>query len=930
MDYKATLNLPQTPFPMKANLPQREQELLQFWNDMQLYTALRQNAHGKAKYILHDGPPYANGRIHEGHVLNKILKDLVVKTKQMEGFDAVYVPGWDCHGLPIEHQVALELGSARATMSKAEIRRRCHAYAERFIDVQREEFKRLGIIGDWQHPYQTMSYTYEAAIVRELGKFLGNGGVYRGLKPVYWCASCVTALAEAEVEYEEHRSPSIYVAFPMLPEVGTKFSALQGKQVAILIWTTTPWTLLANLAVAFHPDLEYVAAEVGEQVYIVAKDLAEAVFAKLHLSADRILAEFKGKELEHLKARHPFLDQESVLVLGEHVTLEQGTGAVHTAPGHGQEDFEVGERYGLPVYNPVDDHGRFKPDTPLVAGQAVFAANETILAQMRSNGSLLFAETYVHPYPYCWRCKNPVIFRSTAQWFISMSVNDLRRRALEEIRRVEWLPPRGEHRIYDMISNRPDWCISRQRAWGVPITIVQCTDCEAFLLSQEVAEHVASLVEQHGADVWFERPVSELLPPDFQCEHCGSKNFRKEEDILDVWFDSGVSQAAVLETHADLRWPADMYLEGSDQHRGWFHSSLLTAVGTRHAAPYRTVLTHGFVVDGEGRKMSKSVGNVQDPQKVISRYGAEIFRLWVAHVDYREDVRLSQEILTRLTEAYRRIRNTCRFLLGNLYDFDPARDRVAYEDLPEIDRFMLHKLAVVTGRVRRAYQEYAYHVFYHTFHNFCAVDLSAFYLDVLKDRLYTLGTTSPERRAAQTVLYDVLMAMVRLMAPVLAFTAEELWRYIPGAQAMAPSVHLTGFDDVTAGRVDTALSERWERLLELRREVAKGLEPVRQSKIIGQSLDAHVELYVPDSWRDVVTAYADILDTLCIVSKVTVASGAPPAHAFASEAIPGLALVVHRAPGEKCERCWRYQEDVGSVAAHPTVCGRCGTCLQGT
>jgi isoleucyl-tRNA synthetase len=928
MDYKATLNLPQTPFPMKANLPQREQELLQWWDEMHLYTALRETAHGKPKYILHDGPPYANGRIHVGHVLNKILKDLVIKTKQMEGFDAVYVPGWDCHGLPIEHQVGLELGAARSTLSKAEIRRRCRAYAERFIDIQRQEFKRLGVLGAWEHPYMTMSYAYEAAIVRELGKFLGNGGVFRGLKPVYWCASCVTALAEAEVEYEEHRSPSVYVAFPMTPELGTRFPALQGKRVAILIWTTTPWTLLANLAVAFHPDLDYVAVEVGEQVYIVAKELAAGVFAKLRLPDYHVLAEFKGKELEYLKARHPFLDQESLLVLGPHVTLEQGTGAVHTAPGHGQEDFDIGERYGLPIYNPVDDHGRFKPGTPLVAGQQVFAANETIIAHLRANGSLLLAETYTHPYPYCWRCKNPVLFRSTAQWFISMTTNNLRQRALEEIQRVEWLPARGENRIYDMISNRPDWCISRQRAWGVPITVVQCSGCEAFLLSQDVAEHVASLMEQAGADVWFERSAAELLPPGFRCTHCGSTEFRKEEDILDVWFDSGVSHAAVLEARPELHWPADMYLEGSDQHRGWFHSSLLTAIGTRHVAPYRTVLTHGFVVDGEGRKMSKSVGNVEDPQKVISRFGAEIFRLWVAHVDYREDVRLSDEILLRLTEAYRRIRNTCRFLLGNLYDFDPARDRVAYEYLPEIDRFMLHKLAVMATRVRRAYREYAYHMFYHTFHNFCTVDLSAFYLDVLKDRLYTQGTNTPARRAAQTVLYDLLMAMVRLMAPVLAFTADELWRYIPGAQQLGPSVHLTTFDDAPAGHLDAELAEPWERLLELRREVAKGLELMRQAKLIGQSLDAHVELYVPESWHDLVTTYADMLDTLFIVSKVTVSTVEPPTGAFASETIAGLHMAVYKAPGTKCERCWRYQEDVGSAAAHPTVCGRCAACLQ--
>jgi isoleucyl-tRNA synthetase len=927
MDYKSTLNLPQTAFPMKANLPQREQELLKYWHEMDLYQALRRTAAGRHKYILHDGPPYANGHIHVGTALNKILKDIVVKTKQMAGANAVYVPGWDCHGLPIEHQVDLQLGAQRQTLSKTEIRRRCRAYAERFIDIQREEFKRLGVIGDWDHPYLTMAYGYEAAIVRELGKFLAYGSVYRGLKPVYWCASCVTALAEAEVEYETHVSPSIYVTFALPPEVGERLPALVGKDSALIAWTTTPWTLLANLAVALHPDLDYVAAEVGERVYVVAKELAAAVFAKLGLTPHRVLAEFKGRALEHLQARHPFLDQASLLVLGLHVTLEQGTGAVHTAPAHGQEDFEVGQQYGLPIDNPVDDHGQFKPDTPLVAGQDVFEANAAIIAHMRHNGSLLLAEDYTHTYPHCWRCKNPVIFRSTSQWFIAMEANDLRREALEAIRRVEWVPARGENRIADMIANRPDWCISRQRSWGVPITVLQCASCETFLLSQEVAEHVAGLMEQEGADVWFERPVADLTPPGLACPHCGGTTFRKEADILDVWFDSGVSHAAVLATRPELQWPADMYLEGSDQHRGWFHSSLLAAVGTRHAAPYRTVLTHGFVVDGEGRKMSKSLGNVVDPQQVIERYGAEILRLWVAHVDYREDVRLSEEILKRLTEAYRRIRNTSRFILGNLSDFAPDRDRVAYEALPEIDRLMLHKLAIMSARVQQAYQDYEYHVFYHTFHNFCAVDLGAFYLDVLKDRLYTLRADAPERRATQTVLYDLIVAMARLMAPVLAFTSEEIWSYIPGAQAVAPSVHLTTFDSMPAGRRDAALSERWERLLDLRREVAKALELARQAKRIGQSLEAHVVLYVPDSWQALVQSYADILDMLLIVSKVSLATTPPPADAVRSDAIAGLAVVVARAPGTKCERCWRFQEDVGQAETHPTVCGRCAAVM---
>jgi isoleucyl-tRNA synthetase len=927
MDYKSTLNLPKTAFPMKANLPQREQELLKYWHEMDLYQALRQTAAGRAKYILHDGPPYANGHIHVGTALNKILKDMVVKTKQMAGADAVYIPGWDCHGLPIEHQVDLQLGAKRQTLSKTEVRRHCRAYAERFIDIQREEFKRLGVIGDWDHPYLTMAYAYEAAIVQELGKFLANGGVYRGLKPVYWCASCVTALAEAEVEYETRVSPSIYVTFPLPPEAAQRLPELAGKDAALIAWTTTPWTLLANLAVTLHPELDYVAAEAGDRVYVVAQELAASVLAKLRLTPYRVLATFKGQALEHLEARHPFLDRASLLALGLHVTLEQGTGVVHTAPAHGQEDFEVGQRYGLPVDNPVDDHGRFKPDTPLVAGQHVFAANAPIIEHMRHNGSLLLAEDYTHTYPHCWRCKNPVIFRSTSQWFIAMETNHLRRQALEEIRRVEWVPARGENRISDMIANRPDWCISRQRSWGVPITVLQCTSCETFLLSQEVTNHVAALIEQEGADVWFERDVADLTPPGFACSTCGGTTFRKEEDILDVWFDSGVSQAAVLPKRPDLQWPADMYLEGSDQHRGWFHSSLLAAVGTRHAAPYHTVLTHGFVVDGDGRKMSKSLGNVVDPQEVINRYGAEILRLWVAHVDYREDVRLSEEILKRLTEAYRRIRNTSRFILGNLADFDPERDRVAYEALPEIDRFMLHKLAVLSDRVQQAYQDYEYHVFYHAFHNFCAVDLSAFYLDVLKDRLYTLRADAPERRATQTVLYDLMMSMVRLMAPVLAFTAEEIWQHIPGAQDLAPSVHLTTFDSMPVGRRDPELSERWEQLLDLRREVSKALELARQAKLIGQSLEAHVVLYVPTDWQDLAQAYADSLDMLLIVSKASLATGTPPDAAFSSDGIAGLAVVVERAPGAKCERCWRFQEDVGQSETHPAVCGRCAANL---
>ena len=782
MDYKNTLNLPKTSFPMKANLPQREPEYLKKWEENRTYQKLREIAKDRPKWILHDGPPYANGHIHIGTALNKILKDFIIKSRNMAGFNGEYVPGWDCHGLPIEHQVDKELGSKKGSYTISEKRRLCRKFATEYLNIQREEFKRLGVMGEWENPYQTMSYDYEATIAREFGRFVGKGSVYKGKKPVYWCASCETALAEAEVEYDDHESPSIYVKFPAISDFGERFPALKGKKVFVLIWTTTPWTIPANLAIAFHPDYTYVAAEADGEVWILAEALLEQVMAKGGKKNYQVLAKMPGKELKGLKCRHPFIDRESVLILANYITLDTGTGAVHTAPGHGQEDYESGLEYNIPIYSPVDDQGRFTPEVAFFAGKFVFDANEDVIRKTKEVGALIHTEPYKHQYPNCWRCKNPIIFRATEQWFISMERNELRRKALAEIDRVKWIPHWGHDRIYGMIQNRPDWCISRQRAWGVPIIAFTCKGCGELLLEERYAEYVSGLFEKDGADAWFDLSPKELLPPGTRCPKCQKDDFEKETDILDVWFDSGVSYAAVLEKRPNLKSPADMYLEGSDQHRGWFHSSLLASVGTRGRAPYDSVLTHGFVVDGEGRKMSKSFGNVIVPDEVISRYGAEILRLWVAAEDYRDDIRISEEILSRLSEAYRRIRNTCRFLLGNLYDFDPEKDAVSDSRLLEIDRWILLRLQKLTARLREAYTAYEFHVVFHSLHNFCAVDLSSLYLDILKDRLYTAPASSTERRAAQTALHKILDAMVRLMATILSFTAEEVWEHLPGGK----------------------------------------------------------------------------------------------------------------------------------------------------
>lgn len=923
-DYKDTLNLPQTDFPMKANLAQKEPFMLDFWEKNKVYEKLQEKRKGCAHYILHDGPPYANGHIHIGHALNKILKDIIVKYKSMKGFYSPYVPGWDCHGLPIELQVDKDLGDKKDKLSVLEKREFCREYAAKFVDIQREEFRRLGVFGDWQKPYLTMTNAYEATIVREFCKFVETGSVYKGKKPVHWCPSCVTALAEAEVEYNDKESPSVFVKFEVDDENINKFlPELKGKNVFVIIWTTTPWTLPANLAIAFHPDLDYVAVEQGDEVYIVAEGRVEALGEKIGLQGG-IIARTLGKTLEGMEAVHPFIRRRSKAVLGEFVSLEEGTGIVHIAPGHGEDDYELGLKYGLDIYAPVDDHGKFKfsgaeKDSPL-QGKFVFKANTEIIEILQSNNKLIKEEKIKHLYPHCWRCKKPVIFRATEQWFISMQKNELREKALSEIDRVIWVPKWGRERIHGMVTNRPDWCLSRQRSWGVPITILKCTECEEFVTDHEALTKIVGLVENHGADVWFIKDAEEFLPAGFKCRRCGGTSFSKEMDILDVWFDSGVSHAAVLEKDARLSWPADMYLEGSDQHRGWFQSSLLASIGTRGKAPYRTVLTHGFTVDGQGKKMSKSLGNVVAPQEVIKSNGAEILRLWVSAEDYKDDVRISKVILERLTEAYRKIRNTCRFLLGNISDFD-GNDYG--NDLLEIDRWAMSRLQTFTKKVSAAYESFDFHEVFHGIYNFCIVDMSSFYLDVLKDRLYTFRSDSTERRAAQWVLRQILCAMTQLMAPVLSFTSEEVWSHIKQKrQDIEESVFLSEFPVADEIYLDLQLEKKWGDLFILRNEVNKALEIKRAEKFIGNSLEAKITLLLPEQYNTLTSKDRDFFPTFFIVSAAEV-TDKNIEGTYKSTELEGLEIKIEKAPGAKCQRCWNRSESVGSFTEAPEVCDRC-------
>lgn len=927
MDYSKTLNLPKTKFKMRANLPQREPEMIKKWQEMDIYRLVQEKNKGRAKFILHDGPPYANGHIHLGTALNKILKDIVVKFHSMIGYDAPYVPGWDTHGLPIEQQAIKNLGINRHNVSPVKFRQKCKDYALKFVDIQKEEFIRLGVRGDWDNRYLTLQPHFEARQLEVFGEMAEKGFIYKGLKPVYWCADCETALAEAEVEYADKKSFSITVKFPVVDGKGI----LPEENTYVVIWTTTPWTIPGNTAVCLHPEIEYVLAEAGKEKYVVAAELLNSVLEAAGIESAEVLKTFPGRDLEGVVCRHPLDMRDSLVILGEHVTLEQGTGCVHTAPGHGLEDFEVGRRYDLPVISPVDGKGYFTEEAGIFAGKFHRDANEDIVEELRRRGVLVAAGTIMHQYPHCWRCKQPVFFRATEQWFAS--VEGFRQKALEEIRKVRWIPSWGEERIYGMIANRSDWCISRQRVWGVPIPIFYCQNCNKEIINEETVGYLKELFKEHGSDVWFAREAKDLLPPGFVCPECGHREFEKETDTMDVWFDSGSSHLAVLDQPAywsDQRWPADIYLEGSDQHRGWFNSSLSTSVAVRGKAPYRAVLTHGFVVDENGRKMSKSLGNVVDPLKVVKQMGADILRLWVSSADYRGDMALSPNILKQISEAYRKIRNTCRFLLGNLYDFNPEKDKVSYKQLPELDRWALLKLNRLINRVLEAYRNYEFHVVYHSIHNFCVTDMSARYLDIIKDRLYTMPADSVERRAAQTVLYQVANCLARLLAPVLAFTSEDIWQHLPRSSDWVESVQLTDMPEVNEEYLDTELEEKWRRIMAVRGEVVRLLERKRQEKLIGNSLEGAVDLYAEKEIYDFLYPMLEDLPVIFIVSsarlhKLTGKENLPgglPEGAVPTD-IDGLYVAVSKALGEKCERCWMYHEEVGKDIDHPTLCPRC-------
>ncbi len=928
MDYRDTLNLPRTKFKMKANLTQKEPMYLKRWDKEDLYHKLQQATQGRPRYILHDGPPYANGNIHLGTAFNKVLKDIILRSRRMDGFDAPYVPGWDCHGLPIEHNVDKELGEKKNTIPLLAKRGACRKYAEKWIKTQKQQFKRLGVLGDWDEPYLTMNLRYEADIAAEFNKFLLSGSVVRSRKPVYWCSTCNTALAEAEVDYADHTSPSIYVKFPLKTDPAEIAPELAGRQVSVLIWTTTPWTLPANLAIAFHPTFEYAAVETGGEIWILAKELVDQCFTEFGIEDYQVISTFASSQLEGKHCLHPFLDRDSLLVIADYVTADSGTGCVHTAPGHGADDYLTGLRYGLDILSPVDDAGCYTAEAGKYQGNQVPDVNNLLIDDMTAEGSLVKKTDIVHSYPHCWRCKKPVIYRATEQWFISMEKNDLRKKALMAIDEVTWTPAWGKQRIYGMVESRPDWCLSRQRSWGVPLTVLICDDCGEVLQDREVCDRIERMFAREGADAWFKYEAKDFVG-DVRCK-CGSTNFRKETDILDVWFDSGTSHAAVLERRKELRSPADLYLEGSDQHRGWFQSSLLTSVGTRGRAPYRGVLTHGYVVDGQGKKMSKSVGNVIAPQEVIDKYGAEVLRLWVASENYQDDVKVSDEILKHVSDAYRKIRNTIRFLLSNLADFDPDRHTASPDTFTEIDRWALSRYAELVRRTSRAYREYEFHAIYHGLHNFCGTVVSSLYMDILKDRLYCSLPDDPKRRAAQTVIYRILDGLLRMMAPILCFTTAEAWEHFHGLSQDAPleqSIFFAQFPTVEDITVDAELDSRWEQLLQVRSEVTRVLEAARRDKVIGLSLDAEVLLQSNDKdLEKFLRENIELIKELCIVSSLQLVDTLDQEGKIElgrGDALPELTIGVHPATGNKCERCWVIEPSVGMDAEHPTLCARC-------
>ncbi|MBZ5721906.1 MAG: isoleucine--tRNA ligase [Acidobacteriia bacterium] len=932
-DLKSTLNLPKTDFPMKANLPQNEPKLLARWEQMAIYERIRQARRGAPTYVLHDGPPYANGPIHLGHALNKCLKDFVVKSKTMSGFDAPYVPGWDCHGLPIEIKVDQMLGGKKLQMKPVDVRLECRKYAQKYLELQRQQFKRIAVFGRFEQPYSTMTPQYESMVLATFYAFFEKDFVYKGLRSTYWCIHDETALAEAEVEYENHTSTTVWVKYAFTGDPAALDPALKGKKVFTIIWTTTPWTLPASMAVAFHPDENYVALEAGAEVYIVAAKLAATVAEKCGLAERRDLAHFPGRKLERAEFAHPFLKRKILGVLADYVTMDTGTGVVHTAPAHGADDFYTGVKYKLDPTCDVDGAGVIHNGLPEYDGLKVFAANAPIVELLKKRGVLLHTEKIEHSYPHCWRCHNPIIFRATEQWFISMETpmqgGTLRSRTLEAIKRVKWDPAWGEERISNMMATRPDWCISRQRIWGVPIAVFLCEGCNQPLNHPPTNREVVELFARSGADAWYGPEADALLPAGTKCAKCGGATFKKETDIIDVWFESGSSYLALMANEPGYSWPSDLYFEGGDQHRGWFHSSLLCAMGTRGTPPYKMVATSGFTLDEQGRAMSKSLGNVVDPVDIANRLGGEIVRLWVASVDFREDVTCSETLIQRVAENYKKIRNSLfKYVLGNLYDFDPERDSVPFDEMQSIDQYMLRQTAALAEQVESWYAEFAFHKIYQRVNHFCVVELSAFYFDVLKDRLYTAAPRSDARRAAQTAIWRIGEAMVRLLAPITSFLCDEAWQYLPKVKDRPESVHVAKFpnaveilgDKVAAD--DPRQREDWAVLRAVREDVLKALEEARNSKLIGGGLEAQVTLTAAEPAHSVLSRYRELLRYVFIVSAVTLEAGG------SGNGSGGVSVQVSKAAGRKCERCWNYSTHVGEDPAYPTVCERCSAVLK--
>ncbi len=926
MDYSATLNLPKTDFSMRANLSEKEPKMVEKWDSERLYFKLMEKNEGKPDFILHDGPPFANGDIHLGHALNKILKDIIVRFKNMDGYRAPFIPGWDTHGLPIEVQAIKKLKINQDDVSTFEFRKICHDFAMKYIDSQKEQFKRLGVIGNFDDPYITLLPEFESRQIEVFGKMANSGVIYKGLKPVYWCPDCQTALAEAEIEYAEDTTNSIFVKFKVNDDKGV-FEGFDKEKISFVIWTTTTWTLPGNVAICINPVYTYALIKANDEYVVIAKDLMDDFENRSGIEDLEIVKEFSGDELENITCFHPFIARDSLVILGDHVTLEAGTGCVHTAPGLGAEDFMACQKYGLPIIVPIDSKGHLNDEAGEFSGLFYEKANAAIVEKLKELNALVAIEPIAHQYPHCWRCKNPIVFRATEQWFAS--VDKFKADAVKAIEGVEWLPKWGEERISNMVKDRSDWCISRQRKWGVPIPIFYCADCGKEYFNEETMKIVSELFKEKGSNIWYATEADDILPKGTKCPHCGCEHFTKEEDIMDVWFDSGSSHYAVLTgENFEKRWPADLYLEGNDQYRGWFQSSLLTSVAMGLGSPYKTVITHGMVVDGNGKKMSKSLGNGIDPLDVAKQFGVDILRLWVVSADYKTDVRISNDILKQHAESYRKIRNTARYILGNTSDFDPDTNAVKYEDMMEIDKWALMRVNELTKKVLEGYRNYEFHTLHHAIHNFCVIDMSNFYLDIIKDRLYTEKADSLARRSAQTAMHTILDYLVRLLAPVLCFTTEEIWNAMPKSKSMdAESPLFAGMPEVSEKLYDKDLDEKFEKFINIKNDVAKALEMARADKTIGHSLNAKVSLYAEGKLYEFLKANQEDLMTIFIVSDTEVCEGKNE-DAYKGENTDGLYVSVSQAEGEKCERCWMYSKTVGEDKDHPTLCARCAAVVK--